>query len=207
MRPGKAALEAQYEDMSVYEEKEYLDGALHVGGIDEAGRGPLAGPVVAAACIVDRNKKLFGVNDSKKLSPSKREALYEIIVRDSLAWSVSSIDNLVIDEINILNATKQAMRNCLDALEIKPDVVLIDAVDLRDTGIRTVPIIRGDALSVSIAAASIIAKVTRDRIMTGFDLIYPGYGFAKHKGYGTKEHYAAIEKLGLTPIHRQTFIR
>ncbi|NCU26241.1 ribonuclease HII, partial [Candidatus Nomurabacteria bacterium] len=167
----------------------------------------LAGPVVAAACILNKDVRILGVDDSKKLSKKKREVLYSEIIEKALEWSVCAVDNYVIDDINILNATKEAMRRCVLALKTKPDVLLIDAVDLKDTGIRVVPLIKGDAVSVSIAAASVIAKVTRDRIMVEYSEIYPGYGFEKHKGYGTKAHYDAIAKYGRTPIHRNTFLK
>lgn len=197
----------KYRDMSAHEDAEYNNGAVFIAGIDEAGRGPLAGPVVAAACILNKDVRILGVDDSKKLSKKKREVLYSEIIGKSLEWSVCAVDNYVIDDINILNATKEAMRRCVLALKTKPDVLLIDAVDLEDTGIRVVPLIKGDAVSVSIAAASVIAKVTRDRIMVEYSEIYPGYGFEKHKGYGTKAHYDAIAKYGRTPIHRNTFLK
>ncbi len=199
--------EDKYAAMSRYEDEEFRIGSLRIAGIDEAGRGPLAGPVVAAACILRRDFPVLGVDDSKKLSPARREALYEEIVRHAEAFSVVRIGQDVIDGINILNATKEAMRQCVLELGVRPDVLLIDAVDLQGTGIRTVPIIRGDSLSVSIAAASILAKVTRDRIMLEYDAIYPGYGFAAHKGYGTAAHYEAIGRLGICPIHRRTFLK
>ncbi len=207
MKADAEELELRYRRMSLYEDTEYLNGASLICGIDEAGRGPLAGPVVAAACILDRDLPVPGVNDSKKLSAAQREYLYDKIINNCISWSVKEIDNETIDKINILNATKEAMMRCISALKVRPDVILIDAVDLKQTGIRTLPIIKGDSLSVSIAAASIIAKVTRDRIMIEMDSVYPGYGFAKHKGYGTKEHYSAIERLGITDIHRKTFIK
>lgn len=203
-------LEEKYEALSAYEKEAYLGGAKLVAGIDEAGRGPLAGPVVAAACILDPEVKILGLDDSKKLSEKKREALFSEIKEKALAYSVVRVEADVIDDINILNATKQAMRTCVEELTLKgfrPDILLIDAVKLEGTGIEVVPIIKGDAKSNSIAAASVLAKVTRDHIMTDYDNEYPGYGFAKHKGYGTKDHYSAIKEKGMTPIHRRSFLK
>ncbi len=200
-------LAGKYEQLSMFEKDAFLEGFRIVAGIDEAGRGPLAGPVVAAACILREDKPILGLDDSKKLSPAKREILYEEILEKALCYSVVRIEHDVIDDINILEATKRAMRTCVLELAIKPDLLLIDAVDLKGTGIPVRPIIKGDAKSNSIAAASILAKVSRDRIMVEFDSVYPGYGFAKHKGYGTKEHYEAIETLSICPIHRRTFLK
>lgn len=200
-------LTGKYEQLSMFEKDAYLEGYQIVAGIDEAGRGPLAGPVVAAACILREDKPILGLDDSKKLSPAKRDNLYDEILEKALCFSVIRIEHDVIDEINILEATKRAMRQCVQALSVTPDLLLIDAVDLKDTGIPVRPIIKGDAKSNSIAAASILAKVTRDRIMVEYDSVYPGYGFAKHKGYGTREHYEAIEALSLCPIHRRTFLK
>ena len=200
-------LAGKYEQLSMFEKDAFLEGFRIVAGIDEAGRGPLAGPVVAAACILREDKPILGLDDSKKLSPAKREILYEEILEKALCYSVVRIEHDVIDDINILEATKRAMRTCVMELAVKPDLLLIDAVDLKGTGIPVRPIMKGDANSNSIAAASILAKVSRDRIMVEFDSIYPGYGFAKHKGYGTKEHYEAIEALSLCPIHRRTFLK
>ena len=200
-------LAGKYEQLSMFEKDAFLEGFKIVAGIDEAGRGPLAGPVVAAACILREDKPILGLDDSKKLSPAKREILYEEILEKALCYSVVRIEHDVIDDINILEATKRAMRTCVLELAVKPDLLLIDAVDLKGTGIPVRPIIKGDAKSNSIAAASILAKVSRDRIMVEFDSIYPGYGFAKHKGYGTKEHYEAIETLSICPIHRRTFLK
>ena len=176
-------------------------------GIDEAGRGPLAGPVVVAGVIMplDDDKIIAGVNDSKKLSEKKREKLFDQIVSTAVAYHVEVVDNVVIDEINILNATKLAMNNCIKALD-SADVVLIDAVKPSDDR-RIVPIIKGDATSYNIAAASILAKVTRDRLMLQMDKEYPEYCFAKHKGYGTKDHYAALEAYGPSPSHRLSFLK
>lgn len=207
MAVSRAKLEEKYAVMSRYENAEFEQGYSFVAGIDEAGRGPLAGPVVAAACILSRGHPIFGVDDSKKLSPNRRNELYDEIIRYAVTFSVVGIEHGMIDEINILNATKEAMRQCVLELAVIPEVLLIDAVDLKGTGVRVVPIIKGDSLSVSIAAASILAKVTRDRIMEEYDRIYPGYGFASHKGYGTSAHYEAIGRLGITPIHRKTFLK
>lgn len=175
-----------------------------VAGVDEAGRGPLAGPVVAAACIMPDDSYLEGVNDSKKLSESARERLFEQITAAAVAYRVAVVEHTVIDEINILNATKRAMQEALNGLSVVPDIVLIDAIKL-PLSVRTESIIKGDAKSYSIAAASILAKVTRDRIMREYDARYPGYGFAKNKGYGTAAHVLAIRELGYSPIHRRTF--
>ena len=177
-----------------------------IAGIDEAGRGPLAGPVVCACCIMPMDHMIEGVMDSKKISENKREKLYEIIVKTALDYSVSVVENEEIDEINILNATKKGMLECILKLKIPPEVVLIDAVKIA-CDYKVMPIIKGDAKSYNIAAASIIAKVTRDRIMRRYDGIYLDYGFAKNKGYGTGEHIEAIKKYGLTQIHRRTFVK
>lgn len=197
----------KYEKMSTFENKFRKFPDMKIAGIDEAGRGPLAGPVVAAACILDPSLPIYGLDDSKKLSEKKREELYLEIIEKSICYKISMIENNIIDDVNILNATKLAMTQCVDNLSRKPDLILIDAVNLEDTGIEIVPIIKGDSLSLSIAAASILAKVTRDRIMKDYGTIYPGYGFEKNKGYGTKEHYEGIYGLGITPIHRKTFLK
>ncbi len=177
-----------------------------IAGIDEAGRGPLAGPVVCACCIMPMDHMIEGVMDSKKISENRREKLYETIVKTALDYSVSVVENEEIDEINILNATKKGMLECILKLKIPPEVVLIDAVKIA-CDYKVMPIIKGDAKSYNIAAASIIAKVTRDRIMRRYDGTYPDYGFAKNKGYGTGEHIEAIKKYGLTQIHRRTFVK
>ena len=179
-----------------------------VAGIDEAGRGPLAGPVVCACCIMplDDDKMVDGINDSKKISEKKREKLFEQIKETAIAYCVAVIDEKVIDDVNILNATKMGMLQSLNGLSTKPELVLIDAVKL-DCDVEIKPIIKGDATSYNIAAASILAKVTRDKIMEKYDEEYPQYGFAKHKGYGTKVHIDAIKSIGPTPIHRKTFIK
>jgi len=188
-----------------YERK--YDGKL-IAGIDEAGRGPLAGPVVCGCVIMPLDEKhiIEGINDSKKLSEKKREELYEKIINTALSYSIVEIDEKTIDAINILNATKLGMKNALNALNVAPDIVLIDAVKI-ETDIPQDNIIKGDALSYNIAAASILAKVYRDRKMKELDKIYPLYNFAKHKGYGTKEHIEALKKYGKCEIHRDTFIK
>ena len=193
------------EDMRSFEHK-YSAYSL-ICGIDEAGRGPLAGPVVAGAVILPKDCEILYLNDSKKLSPAKREALYEEIMEKAEAVGVGMASPARIDEINILQATYEAMREAVANLGVAPELLLNDAVTIPDVRIPQVPIIKGDAKSVSIAAASIIAKVTRDRLMVQYDEILPGYGFAQHKGYGSKEHIESIRRLGPTPIHRQTFIK
>lgn len=193
-------------DMFIYENKLFAEGVALIAGMDEAGRGPLAGPVTAACCIPDFSKIVEGVNDSKKLTEKKRESLFDLIKSSSVSFSVVSVDEATIDEINILNATKKAMKEALQKLEIKPEYLLVDAVKC-DFGLPYSPIIHGDALSYSIAAASVLAKVTRDRLMLKYDELYPEYGFAKHKGYGTKQHIEALKKYGPCPIHRRTFIK
>lgn len=177
-------------------------------GIDEAGRGPLAGPVVVASVIMPRNSMIEGVNDSKKISEKKREELYDKIIDEAISYGVGIIDQTEIDEINILEATKKGLTTSLKELTLKPDLILVDALKGIDTlGIPYKSIIKGDALCYSISAASIIAKVTRDRIMRQWDEIYPQYGFEKHKGYGTAAHIAAIKEYGLCPIHRRSFTK
>ena len=190
-------------------DKEFFDmGMKYVCGIDEAGRGPLAGPVVVASVILPENSMIEGVNDSKKVSESKREKLYDVILQEALSYGIGIIYQDEIDEINILQATKKGLHEAILKMEIKPNVVLVDALTGIDTlGIPYKSIIKGDAKSYSIAAASIIAKVTRDRIMREWDKVYPEYGFAGHKGYGTAKHIEAIKKYGLTPIHRKTFCK
>lgn len=190
-------------------EKEYHDkGFEYIAGIDEAGRGPLAGPVVAAAVILPKDCLIEGVNDSKKISEKKREKLYDDVIENAVAWGVGIVDNNVIDEINILEATRKAMHEAIEGLQVKPDYILIDAEKKVNTnGIPYLPIIKGDALSISIAAASIVAKVTRDRMMREYDKVFPVYGFEKHKGYGTKAHVEAIKEHGICMIHRKTFLR
>lgn len=192
------------EAMSAYEHQ--YTHLTYVCGIDEAGRGPLAGPVVAGAVILPKDVKILYLNDSKKLTPQRREALYEEIQEKAVAAQVGIIDCARIDEINILQATYEAMREAVSKLGVTPQMLLNDAVTIPEISIPQTPIIKGDALSVSIAAASIMAKVTRDRMMDGYDILYPEYGFAKNKGYGTKEHIEAIRKYGPSPIHRRSFL-
>ncbi len=182
------------------------EGYKIVCGIDEAGRGPLCGPVCAAACILPTGLVIEGLNDSKKLSEKKREALYDIITREALAYSVAFASVEEIDEINILEATLLAMRRSVEGLKIKPDFLLIDGNISRDFHIPARAVVKGDATSPSIAAASILAKVTRDRLCYELDREYPEYQIAKHKGYGTKVHTDMIKKYGISPIHRKSFI-
>ena len=182
----------------------------HLGylcGIDEVGRGPLAGPVVACAVILPKDHSILYLNDSKKLSEKKRELLYDEIYEKAVAIGIGMSSEKVIDEINILQATYKAMQQAISKLSIKPDLLLNDAVTIPDVEIEQVPIIKGDAKSASIAAASIVAKVTRDRMMKEYDTIYPGYDFAKNKGYGTKAHIEGIKKQGICGIHRRTFVK
>ena len=190
------------------EEKLYNTGLNYICGIDEAGRGPLAGPVVVGAAILPKNSFIEGVNDSKKVSEKKREILYEKITEEAIAWSVGIIDQKMIDEVNILNATKLGVTEALTKLKKKPELILVDALQNMDTlGINYKSIIKGDAKCYCIAAASIIAKVTRDRIMRQWDEVFPEFGFAKHKGYGTKAHIEAIKQYGICPLHRITFVK
>lgn len=180
----------------------------YICGIDEAGRGPLAGPVVVAAVIMPKDSMIEGVNDSKKVSEKKREKLYEEITQTAIAWGVGIIDQKEIDDINILNATKKGLTTALTELEVRPNLILVDALTNIDTlGIPYRSVVKGDAKIYSIAAASIIAKVTRDRIMRQWDELYPQYGFEKHKGYGTAMHIAAIKENGICPLHRKSFVK
>lgn len=188
-----------------YERQLSDEGYKYIAGVDEAGRGPLAGPVVVAAVVMPLDNLIEGVNDSKKLSAKKREALYELIMQSALSVKVSVISHEIIDEINILNATKRGMLECINGLE-HADVALIDAVKLQ-AQIPTLSIIHGDALSYSIAAASIVAKVTRDKLMLEYDKLYPQYNFGKHKGYGTAEHIKMLKEYGPCTIHRRSFIK
>lgn len=184
----------------------YKEGYKYICGIDEAGRGPLAGPVVVASVIMPQNSMIEGVNDSKKISEKKREKLYEIIIQEAISYGVGIIEQQEIDEINILNATKKGLTESLKQLNTKPDIILVDA--LRDINTLNIPfrsVIKGDAKIYSIACASIIAKVTRDRIMREWDKVFPEYGFVSHKGYGTAKHIAAIKEFGLCPLHRRSF--
>ena len=192
------------EGLKVYErEYEHLG---FVCGIDEVGRGPLAGPVVAGAVILPKDCDILYINDSKKLSEKKREELYDIIMEKAVAAAVGYASCERIDEINILQATYEAMREAISNLSVRPDILLNDAVTIPGVDIKQVPIIKGDAKSISIGAASIIAKVTRDRLMVKYDEVFPGYGFASNKGYGSAAHIEALKKLGPCPIHRRSFI-
>lgn len=195
---------SRYKAMCGFENDLYDRGFLNIAGVDEAGRGPLAGPVVAAAVILKNGEFIEGLNDSKKLSEKKREELFDEITKKAVAYGVGIVDEKCIDEINILNATKLAMMDAIN--KINPDYVLIDAVTLDNLKVEQKAIVKGDQKSVSIAAASIIAKITRDRIMVDMDRVYPKYGFLKHKGYGTKEHIDAIKEFGACAIHRNSFI-
>ena len=190
-------------------EKElYEKGFKNICGIDEAGRGPLAGPVVVAGVIMPKDSMIEGVNDSKKVSEKKREKLYDLILDEAISYSVAIIGQDVIDDINILQATKQGVTQAVEGLDVKPDLIVIDALNHINTkGIPYNSIIKGDAKCYNIAAASIIAKVTRDRIMREWDSIYPQYGFIQHKGYGTAKHIEAIKQYGLCPIHRRSFTK
>ena len=192
--------------MEAFEKPLWEAGKKYIAGVDEVGRGPLAGPVVTAAVILPEDFDVLGVDDSKKLSPKRREELFDLIMEKAIAVSIGRREPEVIDEINILEATKAAMLDAIRGLEIRPDHVLIDAVVLKGLDIPQTSIIKGDAKSVSIAAASIIAKVTRDREMIEMDEKYPGYAFASNKGYGTKAHYEGLKKHGPCPIHRKTFL-
>ena len=207
-RKKQAALVQERErlkQMHFYEEK--YSQYRCICGIDEAGRGPLAGPVVAGAVILPADCEILYLNDSKKLSEKKRELLYDEIYEKAVAIGIGMSSEEVIDEINILQATYKAMQQAISKLSIKPDLLLNDAVTIPDVEIEQVPIIKGDAKSASIAAASIVAKVTRDRMMKEYDTIYPGYDFAKNKGYGTKAHIEGIKKQGICDIHRRTFVK
>ena len=186
-------------------EREY-EACTAICGIDAAGRGPLAGPVAAAAVILPKECVILYLNDSKKLSPARRDALFDEIMEKAVAYHVGIVSPERIDEINILQATYEAMRKAVAGLSVTPDLLLNDAVTIPEIGIRQVPIVKGDAKSVSIAAASILAKVTRDRMMEEYDAMWPEYGFAKHKGYGTAQHIAALKEYGPCPIHRRSFI-
>lgn len=218
-RPGVAALikkakkqlEAMEKELArtkalkTYEKK--YKAYTYICGIDEVGRGPLAGPVVAGAVILPKDTDILYINDSKKLSEKKREELYEIIMEKALATGIGYASPERIDEINILQATYEAMREAIQNLAVVPDILLNDAVTIPKVAIPQVPIIKGDAKSISIGAASIIAKVTRDRLMVEYDKLMPEYGFASNKGYGSAAHIQALKTYGPTPIHRKTFIK
>lgn len=200
--------EERLKELKKDEEKLHSNGVKLIAGIDEAGRGPLAGPVVVGIAIMPENSMIEGVNDSKKVSEKKREKLYDLITQEAIAWNVGIADQNEIDEINILNATKLALTRAIDGLKIKPDLILVDALtNINTLGIPYKSIIKGDAKEYSIAAASILAKVTRDRMMREYDEIYPQYGFSGHKGYGTAKHIAAIKEYGPCILHRKSFIK
>lgn len=190
-----------------YENNCFAQGYSMVCGVDEAGRGPLAGPVCAAAVILPPNLEIPGLNDSKKLSDKKRRELYPVIQEKALAYGIAFADQSEIDSINILQATYLAMERAMAQLTVKPDIALIDGNRAKDFGLPVQTVVHGDSLSASIAAASVLAKVTRDDLMLEMAQKYPGYGFEIHKGYGTKAHYAALEELGPCPIHRMTFLK
>ena len=195
-------------NLKLIEKDLYKKGFKNICGIDEAGRGPLAGPVVVAGVIMPEDSMIEGVNDSKKVSEKKREKLYDLILEEAISYSVAIIWQDVIDDINILNATKKGVTEVVDGLKIKPDLIIVDALEHIDTrGIPYESLIKGDAKCYNIASASIIAKVTRDRIMRKYDEMYPQYGFINHKGYGTAKHIAAIKEYGLCPIHRKSFTK
>ena len=208
-------LEAEYvrsEKMLAFERKYHAMGSRYICGIDEVGRGPLAGPVVACAVILPEDEMLLHLNDSKQVPRKKREILYDIIREKAVAYGIGVVSEKRIDEINILQATYEAMRMAIANLKVQPDLLLNDAVRIPEVDIKQVPIIKGDAKSVSIAAASIVAasivaKVTRDRMMVEYDKVYPGYDFASNMGYGSAKHYAGLDKLGPCEIHRRTYIK
>ena len=197
----------QPKDLWVIENARYSDTVQCICGVDEAGRGPLAGPVYAAAVILPRGLVIEGLNDSKKLTEKRREILYDVIVEQAVAYGIGSADEKEIDEINILQATFLAMRRAIEAMPVRPDLALIDGNRDSDFGVKSETVIRGDSLSANIAAASILAKVPRDRVMMQYAGQYPQYGFEVHKGYGTKRHYEALRQFGPCPIHRQSFLK
>lgn len=203
-------IDLEQERQRIYEisayEREY-EGYEYICGIDEVGRGPLAGPVVAGAVILPKNCDILFINDSKKLTEKKREELYDVIMEKAVACGIGMVSPERIDEINILQATYEAMRLAIHNLSVRPTLLLNDAVTIPEVDIKQVPIIKGDAKSISIGAASIIAKVTRDRLMVQYAEIYPQYGFESNKGYGSKAHTEALKKYGPTPIHRRSFIK
>ena len=202
---GRETIEQRWQRMRQIEEQLYNDGIFLIAGVDEAGRGPLAGPVAAAAVILPPDTRILGLNDSKKLSEKQRLTLEPVIKEQAVAWNVTMIDHRVIDEINILQATKLAMRQAVKALDPAAAYLLVDGMELDGVDLPQQGLIKGDARSVSIAAASILAKTARDRLMIEYDAKYPGYGFAKHKGYPTADHKEALRRLGPCPIHRLTF--
>lgn len=194
-------------EMKKYEEEKRREGYINIAGVDEAGRGPLAGPVFAACVILPEDCEIIGINDSKKLSEKKREELFDEITEKAVDYSIASVDERVIDEINILNATYEAMNKAVDNMTVKPDFVLIDGNSIKNMKTPHKTVVKGDAKSVSIAAASILAKVSRDRFICDAAKQYPQYGFEKHKGYGTKIHTEAVLKYGPCPLHRKTFLK
>ena len=194
-------------DLWVYEREAFADGVKLVCGVDEAGRGPLAGPVCAAAVILPPGLVIPGLNDSKKLTDKKRRELYDVITAKAVSYGIAFASEKEIDEINILQATFLAMARAMEKLTPQPELALIDGNRARDFGLPVRTIVKGDSLSASIAAASILAKVTRDRLMEQYGEAYPQYGFAVHKGYGTKRHYEALREFGPSPIHRMTFLK
>lgn len=194
-------------EMKQMEDELYSAGVRYIAGVDEVGRGPLAGPVVAAAVILPDDFDIPGVDDSKKLSEKKREELFELITKHAVCYSIGIMDNYIIDRVNILEATKLAMKQALEKLETTPEYILIDALTLKDVTIPQRGVIKGDSLSVSIAAASIVAKVTRDRMMEEYHQKYPQYGFDQNKGYGTKVHYEGIDCHGICELHRRSFLK
>ena len=206
----KRALRLEEERQRVYRlgevERKYQH-LNYVAGIDEVGRGPIAGPVVAAAVILPKDCEILYINDSKKLSKKKRELLYNEILEKAIGTGVGMVSSAKVDEVNILQATYEAMRLAVENLSIPPELLLVDAVRIPNMEIEQIPIIKGDTISISIAAASILAKVTRDRIMAEYDERWPGYDFTQNSGYGTKAHKEALKELGVTPIHRRTFIK
>ena len=194
-------------DLWAYEREAFADGVKLVCGVDEAGRGPLAGPVCAAAVILPPELAIPGLNDSKKLTDKKRRELYDVITAEAVSYGIAFASEKEIDEINILQATFLAMARAMEKLTPQPELALIDGNRAKDFGLPVRTIVKGDSLSASIAAASILAKVTRDRLMEQYDEAYPQYGFARHKGYGTKRHYEALREFGPSPIHRMTFLK
>ena len=194
-------------DLWAYEREAFADGVKLVCGVDEAGRGPLAGPVCAAAVILPPELAIPGLNDSKKLTDKKRRELYDVITAEAVSYGIAFASEKEIDEINILQATFLAMARAMEKLTPQPELALIDGNRAKDFGLPVRTIVKGDSLSASIAAASILAKVTRDQLMEQYDEAYPQYGFAVHKGYGTKRHYEALREFGPSPIHRMTFLK
>lgn len=199
----------QYEKVDLWEiQRSYQEkGYRMICGVDEAGRGPLAGPVCAAAVILPDGYDIPGLNDSKQLTDKKRRELYPVIKKEAIAYGIAFVDEKVIDQVNILNATFMAMKDAIGQLEVTPELALIDGNRVSDFGVEAIPVVKGDAKVASIAAASILAKVARDDFMTEMAQQYPEYGFEIHKGYGTKRHYAAIEEYGMCPVHRRTFLK